>query len=48
MLFHSIISRLSVLAGTAGVALKDKQQENNVIAAGGMFYLLIVENFEYG
>ena len=44
----SIISHSSVSAGAAaaaGEALKDKQHENNVVAAGGQLYPLFVETF---
>ena len=44
----SYISQASVSAGAAaaaGEALKDKQHEANVVAAGGQFYPLIVETF---
>ena len=32
-------------AAAAGEALKDKQHEANIVAAGGQFYPLIVETF---
>ena len=36
---------MSAGAAAAGEALKDKQHENNAVAAGGQFYPLIVETF---
>ena len=40
------ISQVSVSAGAAaGEALKDKQHEANVVAAGGQLYPLIVKTF---
>jgi len=42
----SLISQVSVFAAAAdGEALKDKQHEANVVAAGGQFYSLIVKTF---
>ena len=44
----SFISQASFSAGAAGEALKDKQHEANVVAAGGQFYPLIVETLVCG
>ena len=43
----SVISHVSVFTGAtaAGEAFNDKQHENNVVAARGQFYPLIVETF---
>jgi len=43
--YFSGVSAVSAGTAAAGEALKDKQHETNVVAAGGQFYPLIVKTF---